>query len=213
MSRPTFSARDERKKTPHHNRDTQRREDTLQDKIRICYQRNFTVPVEVFSREVPSGTRVFPGIVHFPRGSQSPPHNLSKTVDLQEPPVHTLHRSPWEYYSSAGLFARFTRSLVENPVIASRYFRKRLLVSRITSSFTLMSDPVSMMTDFPPAVTGVTSSRLSAPYLIRYPFSVFSGSTPKQFFSSTAIRVSRSFVRPLLMGYSCIILFYVVGVC
>ena len=91
---------------------------------------------------------------------------------------------------AAVLFARFTRSLVEKPVTASRNLRKRLLVSMITATGAVMSDAVSMMTDLLPAPI-VTSRRLRAPDRMRYPFSVFSGSAPKQFFSSaTALSVS-----------------------
>src|SRR5208283_1223414 len=93
----------------------------------------------------------------------------------------------WRGYSpSATLFARFTRSLVENPVAASRNFLNLLFVSIMTSSLAAVSDSVFTRRVFPPA-PGVASSFFRAPNRIRYEFAVFSGSTPKQFLSSATI--------------------------
>jgi hypothetical protein len=109
-------------------------------------------------------------------------------------------------YSVTAVFARFTRSFVEKPVAASRNFLNRLFVSMITSSADEVSDSVSTMMDFSFSPI-VTSSRFNAPNRIRYPFPVFSGSVPKQFFSSAAILILRSFVKPRFIGYSCILFF------
>ena len=85
-----------------------------------------------------------------------------------------------EGYSPSTLFARFTRSLVENPVAASRNFLNLLFVSIMTSSLAAVSDSVFTRRVFPPA-PGVASSFFRAPNRTRYEFAIFSGSTSKQF--------------------------------